>query len=226
GMNQPLRFPGALQVAGARPRIRESKPSLPRNLAIAPQDGEIPAGIWTSFALQIDTAGGTPVLTLQCAEPERTVQVEKLAAGEKHANAQLSMAGTGVLFLSLDPGAVGQSGCGLTATLGTEAAGNGEPFLLGKVIRFPRIESFSMSDEKSSGGFYGELLGYGLETTEKTGWSASAGLAVPELPRPIAGEAGKQALRIEMPWPSPSPKASLFVWLRGAAEARPTRVTQ
>ena len=226
GMNQPLRFPGALQIAPARPRIRASQPSLPRDLTIAPHEGEIPAGFWVSFALQIDAASGVPALTLQCAEPDRTVQVEKLAAGEKHANAQLSAAGAGMLFLSLDAGAVGQSGCGLTATLETEAAGKGDPFALGKVVRFPRIESFSMSDEKSSGGFYGELRGFGLETIEKTGWSASAGLAVPELPRPIAGDGAKQALRIDMPWPSPSPKAPLFVWLRGETEARATRVTQ
>src|ERR1035438_10054518 len=34
-----------------------------------------------------------------------------------------------------------------------------------------------------------------------------------------------QTLRIAMPWPSPTPKAPLFVWLRGETEGRATRVT-
>jgi hypothetical protein len=65
-----------------------------------------------------------------------------------------------------------------------------------------------------------------LETVEKTGWDAARGLTVPELPRPIAGEGAKQSLRISMPWPSPTPKSPLFVWLRGESEGRATRITQ
>jgi len=41
-----------------------------------------------------------------------------------------------------------------------------------------------------------------------------------ELPRPVAGEGSKQTLRIAMPWPSPTPKAPLFVWLRGETDGR------
>jgi hypothetical protein len=51
-----------------------------------------------------------------------------------------------------------------------------------------------------------------------------SGVAAPELPRPIAGEGAKQTLRIAMPWPSPSPKAPLFVWLRGETAGRATTV--
>ena len=61
-------------------------------------------------------------------------------------------------------------------------------------------------------GIYGpraqEALGARLQTTH-------------ELP---AGEGAKQALRIAMPWPSPTPKAPLFVWLRGETEGRATKV--
>jgi hypothetical protein len=129
------------------------------------------------------------------------------------------------LFLSLDPGAVGQSGCTLTATMETESLGKSDPFTLGKVLRLPRIESLTLTDEKAADGFYGVLKGFDLETIEKTGWQANAGLNVSELPRPVAGEAAKQTLRISMPWPSPSPKAPLYVWLRGESTGRATKVS-
>jgi hypothetical protein len=68
------------------------------------------------------------------------------------------------------------------------------------------------------------LKGFDLETIEKTGWDSRAGVAAPELPRPVAGEGARQTLRIAMPWPSPTPKAPLFVWLRGETDGRATKV--
>lgn len=226
GMAGALRFPAALQVVGARPKIIEAKPSLARDLGIAPRDGEIPAGSWISFAIKYESGDMQPVLTLQCVQPGRTVQPTKLHVGEKLPGAQLVSAGDGALFLSLDPGTVGQSGCTLTASIETDALGKSDPFTLGNVVRLPRIENFALSDEKSADGFYGVLEGFDLETIEKTGWDAKTGLAAPELPRPVAGEGAKQTLRVSMPWPSPSPKAPLYVWLRGESDGRPTKVTQ
>jgi hypothetical protein len=219
-----VRFPGALQVAGARPRIVEAKPSLPADLPIAPRDGEIPAGSWVSFAVKIEPADAQPSMALQCADPSRTSQMEKLHVGEKHASSQLLSGVDGTLFLSVDPGTVGQAGCVLTAVIETEALGKSDAFSLGKVVRLPRVESLSLTDEKSAEGYFGVLKGFDLETIEKTGWQASAGLRVTELPRPVAGEGARQTLRVAMPWPSPSPKAPLFVWLRGEADGRATKV--
>jgi hypothetical protein len=226
GMAGALRFPAALQVAGPRPRISEAKASLPRELPITPRDGEIPAGSWVSYAIKVEPSDAQPSFTLQCAEPARTVQSETLRVGEKHASAQLASPAAGALFLSLDPGAVGQSGCTLTAVIEVESLGKSDAFTLGKVVRLPRIENFSMTDEKSTDGFFGNLRGFDLETIEKTGWEARTGVSVAELPRPIPGEGAKQILRVVMPWPSPSPKAPLFVWLRGESEGRATKVTQ
>jgi hypothetical protein len=220
-----VKFPGALQVVGPRPRIVEAKVSLPSDLPIAPRDGEVPAGFWVSYAMKVEPADAPPVIALQCAEPAQTVQIDRLHTGEKHASSQLLSSAPGTLFLSLDPGAVGQTGCTLTAILETESVGKSDPFTLGKVLRLPRIESLSLTDEKASEGFYGVLKGFDLETIEKTGWQASAGVNVTELPRPVAGEGAKQSLRVAMPWPSPSPKAPLYVWLRGESTGRATRVS-
>ena len=226
GLANPLRFSGALQIAAARPKILEAKISLPADPAIVPRDGEIPAGSWVSFAMKIDPADAQPVMTIECAEQALTVQAAKLHIGEKQDSARLLAAADGPLFLSLDAGSVGRSGCTLTATVETEALGKSDPFALGKVVRFPRIESFSMSDEKSGDNFVGSLQGFDLETIEKTGWDAQNGVAVPELPRPMAGQGAKQSLRIAMPWPSPTPKAPLFIFLRGETQGRATKVTQ
>jgi hypothetical protein len=226
GMPALLRFPGLLQVVGARPLIREATASLPRDLPVATREGELPAGSWVSFAVRVEPAGAQPLLTLQCADSSRTVQSVTLHPGEKQASAQWTGTGDGAWFLSLDPGALGQSGCALEAVVETESLGKSDAFALGKVVRLPRIESLSLTDEKSPDGFFGSLRGFDLETVEKTGWSPQSGVAIPELPRPLAGEGARQALRIAMPWPSPSPKAPLFVWLRGEAEGRATRITQ
>jgi hypothetical protein len=226
GLAEALRFPGALQVAGARPKIQEAKPALARDLPITPRDGELPAGSWVSYAIRTDPLDSPPLLSVQCAEPVRTIHPEKLHVGEKNPNAQLAASEDGTLFLSLDPGSVGQSGCSLTATIETESLGKSDPVPLGRVVRLPRIEAFSLTEEKSADGYYGLIRGFDLETIERTGWDSKAGLNAPELPRPVAGEGAKQTLRIVMPWPSPSPKAPLFVWLRGETEGRATKVTQ
>ncbi len=223
GMSAAVRFPGVLQVAAARPSIREAKASIPADLAVAVRDGEIPAGSWVNYVLRVDPAGSSASLTLQCAEPARSVQPIKLHVGEKQSSAQLVAAGD-AWFLSLDPGAVGQSGCTLMAMMESEDLGKSDPFSLGKVVRLPRIETFAMTDEKSPDGFFGVLKGYDLDTIEKTGWAGSAGVAASELPRPAAGEGARQTLRIAMPWPSPTPKAPLFVWLRGETDGRATKV--
>jgi len=224
GMAGAIRFPGVLQVAAARPRILEAKASIPADLAVAVRDGEIPAGSWVSYVLRVEPSGSSGSLTLQCAEPARAVQPVKLHVGEKQASAQLVATGDDGWFLSLDPGAAGQSGCTLTAVMETEELGKSDPFTLGKVVRLPHIDSFAMTDEKSPDGFYGVLKGFDLDTIEKTGWDNRAGVAAPELPKPAAGEGSKQTLRIAMPWPSPTPKAPLYVWLRGETEGRATKV--
>ncbi len=226
GMSQTLRFTDLLQIAASRPKILEAKSSVPRDGLVTLKPDELPSGSWVSFAMRVEPAGVQPAVTLQCAEAGRMVQTQTARAGEKTAAVQFTGAGDGAWFLSLDPGSVGQSGCTLQATIETEALGKSDPFALGKLVRLPRVENFALSDEKVGEGFAGTLRGFDLETIDKTGWNAQGGVAVPELPRPVAGEGAKQSLRIAMPWPSPTPKSPLYIWLRGETEGRATRVTQ
>lgn len=231
GMTQPVRFPGVLQVTAARPHIAEAKAALAREFEVGPlkaglKDGELPSGSFASFSIRADYGDGQPILTVQCSDPAVTVKPLTIRAGERLGPAQLSATAPGVLFLSLDPGAVGASGCALTATVETEALGKSDPFPLGTVVRLPRVESFALSDEKSVDGFVGIVKGFDLDTIDKTGWDGHSGLSVTEAPRPVAGEGARQTLRISMPWPSPTPKAPLYIFLRGESDGRATGVAQ
>lgn len=223
GMVGAVRFPGVLQVAAARPRIREAKPSAPADQSVALRDNEVAAGTWTSYALTVEPADAAGTLTLACASGGSSSPLV-VRLGEKQPSAQLASAGAGTWFLSLDPGAVGPTGCGLTAVVET-TAGKSDVFTLGKVVRLPRMESFAMTDEKSPDGYFGILKGFDLESIAQTAWGSAGGVAVTELPRPIPGEGSRQTLKISMPWPSPSPKAPLFIWLRGETDARATKIT-
>ncbi len=132
--------------------------------------------------------------------------------------------GRGALFLSLGPGAVGQSGCQLAAKVRIPTAGVSDAFLLGRVIDLPLIDKFTLADEKLGDSLYaGTLTGKNLQMVEKTGWDAKTGYAVQGIATPVPGTPGEQTLKIALPWPSPSPRAPLYVWLRGETEARLTQ---
>jgi hypothetical protein len=224
GVQQPLKVAEAILVAGPRPVITSVKESWPDDLGVSVREGELPAGSFVSFSMRIENLEGQPALRLGCAEKAKTLQVITLHPGEKTAAARLDAAGQDVMFLSLDPGVFGQSGCTLTAVLDTDAAGASEPYTLGKVLRLPRIEYFTLTDEKAGESAYvGLLTGHDLETIDKAGWIPKAGLPVDSLPKPVAGEGQKQTLKLALPWPSPAPKSPVYIWLRGEREGRITK---
>lgn len=166
---------------------------------------------------------GTPAVEVSCAGEESLRQKVRLAPGDRVNGVNLDVAGEGMLFLSLDPGIVGQPGCRLTAAVTTESAGTSDPYVLGQVVRVPRIQQFILTDEKLGEGVYaGILKGQDLETIEKTGWTGQNGLPVQAIPTPAPGEPGKQVLKVALPWPAPAPHAPVFVWLRGETEGRAT----
>jgi hypothetical protein len=208
GLAAAIRLPIALQVAAEIPKITEAKTTVARDLGIALKDGEIPGAVYSNFALKL-SSNVAATLTLQCAEPARTLQPARFAT----------------LFISTDAATIGGTGCTLQALADFGELGKSAPITLGKVVRLPRLETLVLSDEKSADGYYATLKGFDLDVIEKTGWTAQSGVAVSESPRPLAGEGAKQSLRITMPWPSPSPKSPVYVWLRGETEARATKIT-
>lgn len=220
GMHAPVRMPGALVVAGPRPRITGMEKSLPEDLGVELRAGELPSGSFVSFSLRAENLEGRPAVRLSCGEAEPSLT---LHAGEKHADAKLDSAGPGMLFLSVDPSAVGRPGCALMGSV-EAVSGRSDGYKLGRVIRLPRIESFTLTDEKVAGSAYaGILIGQDLELIERAGWDAATGLPVENLPRPVAGGGQRQMLRIALPWPSPAPHAPVYIWLRGESEGRATK---
>jgi len=224
GLHSPLKAPDALQVVGPRPKIMRASESASQAMDVALRQGEITAGTAVSFALETENAGDHPTVALTCTNAGDAKRPLALHPGERNGSAQLDFAGEGVLYLSLDPGSVGQSGCQLVATAMLEETGASDPYTLGRVIRLPHIERFLLTEEKEGGHLYiGSLTGQELQTIEKTGWDGKTGYPVQGIPTPVAGDPQEQTLKIELPWPPPSPRAPLYVWLRSETEGRITQ---
>ena len=225
-IESPLVLSGALEVAGPRPKIDGVSLSLSQQPDVHLSDGEIPAGVAVSFSLLTRNMDAHPTLSLTCANEGFMRQQLLLHPGDRTASAQLDFAGEEGLFLSVDPGVVGQSGCQLAATLVSESVGSSEPTVLGRLIRLPRIEKFALSEDKLGPNLYaGSLAGVDLQIIEKTGWDSKAGFPVQGIPTPVpGGNPQEQTLKLELPWPPPSPHAPIYVWLRGETTGRLTDV--
>lgn len=226
GIDQTFSVPDLVRVAPPRPKIVSVTDSFPRAGSVTLQKGEIPAGEAVSFALHTANVS-SPAVEVACAnagDENTTLDLKPGASGP--GGAQLDYTGDGVLFLSLDPGSVGQSGCQLTAVVTTPDAGASDPAVLGAVIRLPQIDKFSLSNSALGGSLYsGTLTGQDLQMIAETGWNAEAGYPVEGIPTPVPGSVSEQTLKIELPWPPPSPGAPVYIWLRGETQGRRTRAT-
>ncbi|MGO8813838.1 MAG: hypothetical protein ACLQVG_04125 [Terriglobia bacterium] len=222
----PVLFSQALQVAGPRPKIAGVSMSLAQQPDVILSEGEIPAGAPVSFSLLIHNSDAHPTLSLICTNDGFLKTPVVLHPGDRTAGAQLDFAGEDGLFLSVDPGVVGQSGCQLAAIITTESAGSSDPTTLGRLIRLPRIEKFALTDDKLESTLYsGILTGIDLQIIEKTGWDGKTGYPVQGIPTPVPGSnTQEQTLKVELPWPPPSPHAPIYVWLRGETTGRLTDV--
>jgi hypothetical protein len=220
GVPDAARISGGIVVVGVRPRIVSVKISPPQELATWLREGEVPAGSFVGMSIQVENADSQPALRLDCAESARVLEAVRVRSGERRAAAKLDYLGEGLLFASADPGVVGTPGCTLQVALDTESAGASDPVVVGRVIRLPRIESVTLTNETVDQGYVALLKGRDLEAIEKTGWTAANGLPVPGPPLSVAGEGDRQTLRVVLPWPSPTPMAPVFVWLRGDKEGR------
>ena len=224
-MDAPVVWPAALEVVGPRPVIDHIETSLPAGLGVNLRKGEIPAGAFVSFVLSARNFASSSTLRLACSEDSLTLHPLTIRVGEQRADAALRRATAGSLFLSFDPGAIGQSGCSVVASLVNRVEGWSQPKALGNIVRLPRIDSFELTDEKAGESNYiGILKGRDLDLISQVGWDAATGIAVDALPAPVAGEALRQSLRVAIPWPSPAPHSPLYIWLRGETGGRATSV--
>lgn len=222
-IGKPLVIPDVVHVVGPRPQITDVRVSFPKETNVALDKNEIPAGSAVSFAIHGKHMGIGPSLNLACEDDSETRQTVTLHPGDDKGSAELDFAGSDVLFLSLDPGMVGQSGCLLEATVTDQSTGVSNPYTLGRVTRLPRIVKFALSDHKLGRTLYaGTLTGQDLQMIDKTGWSPTDGYPVQGIPTPVRGNPQEQTLSIEMTWPPPSPRAPIYIWLRGESKGRVT----
>ena len=221
GLSMPIRLPLAFQVAGPKPRLVSAAAGSTDDPGVAMRDGEVLAGAVVSFTLKVEYADAPALLNVECAEAAKQILPLKIRLGERRGDAKLGAIGPGTWFATFDPGAVGQSGCTLNATIETDAAGRSAAVALGKVVRLPRLESLMWTDEKAPGGYLAVVQGADLETIERAGWDGQNGVAVAAVPK-VSGE--KQSLRVTLPWPPPSPLAPLQIWLRGEQQSRVAKV--
>ena len=226
GLENPLTVPDAIEIVGPRPRILSVRKSLAGASGIEIAADELPAGTAAGLALTAQSLHDTvrPRLELGC-EAGELRQSLTLSPGEPSGGASLTFAGPGALYLSVDPGAVGYAGCRMTATVILDPEGRSDRFVLGRVIRVPRLDKFTLTGEKVGDSSYaGTLEGRDLDVIEKAGWDAEHGVPVESIPTPVPGDPSRQTLRIVLPWPAPGPHALLYVWLRGETQGRKTAV--
>jgi hypothetical protein len=225
-IDAPVTFAGALDVVGPRPKISSVSLSLSQQPDVHLTEGEIPAGAPISFSLLTRNVDAHPALSLNCDNEGYTKAPLVLHPGDRTTSAELDFAGDDGLFLSLDPGVVGLSGCELAATITTDNVGSSDPTVLGRLIRLPRIERFALTDTQLGANLYsGTLTGMDLQIIDKTGWDAKTGYPVQGIPTPVpGGTPGEQTLKVELPWPPPSPHAPIYVWVRGEPTGRLTDV--
>ena len=228
GLDAPLVIPNALVIVGARPKILSARKAQSSDSGIELRADELPAGAAAGFVLSVAHLAADkdarPHLDLACRSGEQRKALS-LAPAEPANGASLSVAGADSLYLSLDPGAVGYAGCELAATLTVEPRGSSEPAVLGRIVRLPVLEKFTLSTESLGPNRYaGTLEGRDLDLIEKAGWDAQDGLPVSGIPAPISPT--EQTLRIAVPWPAPAPHAPLYIWLRGESSGRRTRMTE
>ena len=81
------------------------------------------------------------------------------------------------IYLSVDTDAVGYPGCKLSATVVLDPDGRSAPYILGRVIRVPRLDKFALTSEKVGDASYaGTVDGHDLDVIEKVGRDATNGL--------------------------------------------------
>jgi hypothetical protein len=219
--SQPAVTPGGVKVVGPRPLIVKAQVALPPKNQVSLLKNELPAGDFVSVSLDVRHAHAGTVVRLTCDTPG--AKEVALRVGEQNSAGSAQITGDNTLFVTFDPGAW-PTGATVSAVLENRDEGRSKPFVLGKVVRVPQVEGFELTDERADKNYVGKLTGTDLEVIAKVGWGPEDGIPVSGLPAPVGGDRRKQSLGIALPWPPPSPRAPLWIWLRGDEQGRETGV--
>lgn len=226
GLTDPIVVPDALHVLGPRPKISSLQQSLAASGTVELLPGELPVDTTVNFTFVLAHGSAEPVVKLACKQSDTQVHAVSLHPGVPSGAEELDAGGDGLFYLAATPGQIGEPGCRLQMTAGDGAGGESDPVQLGRVVRLPQIQHFTLSDQSAGPALYaGELSGDNLQLIAKTGWTADIGVPVSAVPQRSAGTPPTQTLAIVMPWPPPSPHAPLYIWLRGETKGRKTTVT-
>ena len=219
--SEPLAFPDALEITGPLPVIASSKLSPPTGTAIALRPGELPAGYTLNAVLDVKNIERTSTVRVECADG--VGEHGSLHVGEQTASSSLQQLSPDQLFLAYDTIHL-PAGCSLQVTMDNGRGGSSQPFTLAHILRFPQVESFTVSqDQPQNGTRQYQITGQNLEMIEKLGWDETTAVAVSNLPAGVPGPGLKQSLSIRLPDP-PQPDAMLDVWLRGDHQGRTTTI--
>ncbi|MCZ2157348.1 MAG: hypothetical protein LC114_26200 [Bryobacterales bacterium] len=214
----------AVEILGPLPAIVSSRVAYQQDSGVTLREGELALGSLVTALIGVQHGAPGETLLLSCAGADSRAEPFSLHAGESHSDARLQSTDPASLYLTFDPGRIGQSGCEVVARVRTPN-GESKPSSLGTVVRLPKIEALSMTDELAGENeFFGSVTGEDLEAIARVGWDSEKGIPVASLPRPRGEDSRKQQLRVALPWPAPSPRAPLFIWLHGEESGRETKV--
>jgi hypothetical protein len=222
GRTEPILFKNAIHVVGPRPIIESAKLSPPSEISIPLLPGEVAAGVFLNGMLQVKNLERNSAVQLSCEGQDGNVAT--LGMGEHSSSASLQMLAADQVFLSFDTSRW-PAGCTIQARIDNGPDGLSEPCRLGRLVRFPHVDSFQVISTETEAGIYSaELVGTDLQNIEKIGWDANNGTAVTDLPSPIPGAGMKQSLRVKLTTAEPMPHSPLYLWLRGDEQGRATNI--
>lgn len=221
--NEPMTLPDALQVTGPLPVIASSKLSLPTGLAIAVRSEEFPAGYTLNATLDVKNVERQSVLRLACSDG--VGKTARMQIGEQTGAWNLQQLSPDQLFLAFDTTGM-PAGCSLQAVIDNGRDGASTPFTLAHIVRLPQIETFTAENAppRQNGARGYQLTGQNLELIAKLGWDEKTGTEVSGMPAPLPGPGLKQSTEVDLPDP-PAAGSTLYIWLRGDAQARATTLT-
>jgi hypothetical protein len=186
-------------------------------MAISVRPDEFPAGYTLNAVLDVKNIERQSVVRLVCVEG--VGEQASLHIGEQNTHQSLQQLSQDQLFLAFDTSGL-SAGCSLQAVIDNGRGGSSPPVTLAHILRFPRIDSFTVSANPPQNEMRRyQLTGENLEMIAKLGWDDGHAAEVSDLPEPLPGPGMKQSIGINLPDP-PNSESKLYVWLRGDQQGR------